>query len=58
MKKLTKKSYKEIELDLDDGLFLLIAKKAHEADITFNKYVNQLLKAYIDKIERKNNDKR
>lgn len=57
MKKLTKKSqtkYKEIELDLSDRIFLFLAKKAHEADVTFNEYINQQLKEYIDELEKKN----
>ena len=55
MKKLTKKSqtkYKEIQLDLNDRIFLYIAKKAHEADMTFNEYVNQQLKEYMDKLDK------
>lgn len=55
MKKLTKKKqtkYKEIELDLNDRIFLFLAKKAHEADMTFNEYINQQLKEYIDELDK------
>ena len=34
----------EIELDLDDQTFLIIAKQAHERDITFNEMANIILK--------------
>jgi len=36
--------------DITDDQFLILAKAAHEKNITFNQYVNQVLKEYIDKL--------
>jgi predicted HicB family RNase H-like nuclease len=39
-----------IQIDITDDQFLILAKAAHEKNITFNQYVNQVLKEYIDKL--------
>jgi len=39
-----------IPLDLPDDLLLFAFKAAHEADMTFNEYVNQALRGLIDKV--------
>lgn len=44
--------YKEVELDLDDDLFLSLAKMAHEKDITLNDLVNEILKERIEREEQ------
>lgn len=45
--------YKEIEVDLDDNVFLELAKRAHEQDITFNELCNQILKEQLKRAECK-----
>jgi len=39
-----------IELDLSDEAFMILAKMAHEQDITFNQLVNNILRKWMDKI--------
>jgi hypothetical protein len=39
-----------IPLDLPDDLLLFAFKAAHEADMTFNEYVNQALRGLIDQV--------
>jgi hypothetical protein len=41
-----------VPLDLPDDLLLFAFKAAHEADMTFNEYVNQALRELIDKVNR------
>jgi len=43
----------DIEVDLDDELFLALAKEAHKQDITFNQLVNKVLKEKLDEEEKK-----
>ena len=40
--------YETIPLDITDEQFLIIAKKAHEHDLTFNQYVNKVLREFIE----------
>lgn len=40
---------KKIDIDIDDEDFLLIAKAAHEKDITINQMVVEILKEQIEK---------
>lgn len=35
--------YREIEIELDDNVFLTLAKMAHDQDITFNELCNKIL---------------
>lgn len=39
-----------IELDLTDEEFCVLAKAAHELDMTFNAYIAHILKIYIDSL--------
>ena len=41
----------ELPLDLTDAEFLILAKKAHEADMTFNDYVARALEQAIDMLK-------
>ena len=49
------KNFHEIEIYMDDNLFLQLAKLAHEQDITFNELINKILKEHFDKVERGTN---
>lgn len=40
----------QIELDLPDDLFVVIARQAHKLDITFNQYISRLLDAELPKL--------
>jgi len=40
-----------IPLDLPDDLLMFAFKAAHEADMTFNEYVNQALRSLIVQVE-------
>lgn len=48
-----KVTYETVEVDLDDDQFLVLAKMAHERDITFNQLCNEVLREYFDKIGKK-----
>ena len=48
----SKKGFENIEIDLTDEQFIFLAKMAHEKDITFNKLCNDMLREYIDKIDK------
>jgi len=41
----------QIELDLDDDLMFFAMKAAHEQDITFNQFMEELLKSRIKELE-------
>jgi hypothetical protein len=47
---MTKKetNYVSVEVDLDDDVFMALAKIAHERDITFNELCREVLQAYVD----------
>ena len=53
-----KKQYEEVEVDLTEHEFYLIALKAHERNITFNQMAELILKEEINKYERKTIPKR
>lgn len=38
----------DLTLDIDDETFMLLARAAHERDITLNQFVEQVLRALID----------
>lgn len=40
-----------IDLELTDEEFLALAKEAHYKNITFNEYVNLILRGYIQKFK-------
>jgi len=44
----------EVPLDLTDAELLVLFKMAHEADMTFNNFVEKVLKDYLDQIEYDN----
>lgn len=37
-----------VEIELTDEEFIILAKEAHMLDVTFNQYVNKILKDYLD----------
>lgn len=43
----------EIEINLTDEEFLILAKEAHKQNITFNEYVNQILRKYMEEEVKK-----
>jgi len=44
----------EVPLDLTDAELLVLFKMAHEADMTFNNFVEKVLKDFLDQIEYDN----
>ena len=40
-----------IELDLKDEDLLVLFKMAHEQDITFNQFVNEILRKKVEELE-------
>jgi hypothetical protein len=40
-----------VPLDFTDAEFLILAKKAHEADMTFNEYITEALKTALDEMK-------
>jgi hypothetical protein len=40
-----------VELDITDEEFIALAKEAHMQDLTFNQYINQILKSYIESFQ-------
>ena len=43
------KMFETVEIDLSDEEFLIIAKRAHEKDITFNQMVAEILWEQVKK---------
>jgi hypothetical protein len=41
-----------IPLELDDNDLLALMKRAHEADLTFNEFVEDILRDYIDNVNK------
>lgn len=41
-----------IELDIEDALLFDLMKRAHEADVTFNRYIQALLEDYLEELDR------
>lgn len=42
-----------IDLEIEDSLLFELMKRAHEADVTLNKYIEGLLTSYLDALEGK-----
>ena len=42
----------KIDIEIEDSLLFELMKRAHEADVTLNKYMEVLLTDYMDEIER------
>lgn len=43
----------EIKFEIKDSVLFELMKQAHEADLTFNKYIEQLISQYLDTLESK-----
>lgn len=41
----------EVPLELSDGEFAVLARMAHERDVTFNQLINDILRAKLDDFE-------
>lgn len=41
-----------IEIDVEDSFLFELMKRAHEADITLNRYIQALIEDYLDELER------
>jgi hypothetical protein len=44
----------EVALDLTDAEFLVLFKMAHEKDMTFNNFVEQVLQDFLEQLEYDN----
>jgi len=44
----------EVVLDLTDAEFLVLFKMAHEKDMTFNNFVEQVLRDFLEQLENDN----
>ena len=44
----------EVVLDLTDSEFLVLFKMAHEKDMTFNNFVEQVLRDFLEQLENDN----
>lgn len=44
----------EVALDLTDAEFLVLFKMAHEKDMTFNNFVEQVLRDFLEQLENDN----
>jgi hypothetical protein len=42
----------KIEIEVDDSILFELMKRAHEADVTLNRYIEALLADYLDELER------
>lgn len=42
-----------IELNINDSVLFELMKEAHKADLTLNKYIEQLILYYLDTLEPK-----
>jgi outer membrane lipopolysaccharide assembly protein LptE/RlpB len=49
---MNKPKFKKVVIDLTDNEFLVIAKKAHEEDITFNQMAGKIIEEEIKKLEK------
>jgi len=50
---ITSPSRAEIEVDFTDEELLTYMKRAHELDITFNQFVEQVLQQFLDEEDKK-----
>ena len=41
----------EIEIEIEDSLLFKLMKRAHEADLTLNKYIESLIVGFLDRLE-------
>jgi len=42
----------EIDLEIEDSLLFDLMKRAHEADMTLNRYIEKLLGEFLDGLDR------
>jgi hypothetical protein len=47
----------KIDIEIEDSLLFELMKRAHEADVTLNKYMEVLLTDYMDELERQDAEK-
>jgi hypothetical protein len=40
-----------IDLEIEDSLLFELMKRAHEADLTFNRYIQGVIDSYLDEME-------
>ena len=52
-KPIVKAAHLDIEIDIDDDLFLKVAKAAHERDITINTMINNIIKDKLHDLDYK-----
>lgn len=45
----------EIPLDFSDEELLVLFKQAHEADLTFNQFIEQALTEYLERVTHEHN---
>lgn len=45
--------YENVEIELSDYEFLVLAKMAHEKDVTFNQFCNTILREHISRLRTK-----
>jgi len=43
--------FENVEIELSDYEFLVLAKMAHEKDVTFNQFCNTILREHISRLE-------
>jgi hypothetical protein len=51
---MSKQKMIDVEIDLDDATFLVLAKEAHRQDITFNQLANKIL---VEQMKREEEEK-
>lgn len=52
-----KTDWKEIDIDLDNATFIMLAKEAHKRNITFNELCNIKIKEALEKIAKEKKEK-
>ena len=51
--KIGEEEFRTIDIDIDDNLFLKVAKAAHERDITINTMINNIIKDKLHDLDYK-----
>ena len=47
----------QIEIEIEDSLLFELMKRAHESDVTLNRYIEVILTDYLDEMERQSAEK-
>lgn len=55
-KEVDEEKFEEVEIDLPDDILLKLFKKSHEKDMTFNEYINVLLRHELEKLKAKHDE--